>query len=197
MAVCGRAHGYKHKRVKIKHACSQTSFSIVSPKPKSHKEKAKRKRSIGRESKGKRPTCKWAVIELKSEKALQRLMQVRKRMFWPLKLKKTVLDAPLPIDEVPSGYLIPKPATELLSTPRRSKLVEHIWQRTSLSRAQFDTFYLDPIKRYAALVQELPASENHHHAHAGGMLDHGLEIIAFALKIRQSYLLPVGATPEC
>lgn len=117
-------------------------------------------------------------------------------MFWPLKLKKAVLDAPLVTDDVLSGYLTQKTATELLSTPRRSKLIEHIWQRTSLSRAQFETFYLDPIKRYAEIVQELPASENHHHAHSGGMLDHGLEIIAFALKIRQSYLLPVGATPE-
>lgn len=117
-------------------------------------------------------------------------------MFWPLKLKKVVHDAPSQIDEIPSGYLTPKTATELLSTPRRHRLIEHIWQRTSLSRTQFETFYLEPVNRYAELVQELPASENHHHAHAGGMLDHGLEIIAFALKIRQSYLLPVGATPE-
>lgn len=28
------------------------------------------------------------------------------------------------------------------------------------------------------------------------MLDHGLEIVAYALKIRQSYLLPIGAPPE-
>ncbi|KPY63972.1 hypothetical protein ALO93_05094, partial [Pseudomonas amygdali pv. sesami] len=42
----------------------------------------------------------------------------------------------------------------------------------------------------------LPASENHHHAYHGGMLDHGLEIVAYALKIRQMYLLPIGAPPE-
>lgn len=28
------------------------------------------------------------------------------------------------------------------------------------------------------------------------MLDHGLEIVAYALKLRQSHLLPAGATPE-
>ncbi|WGT27057.1 MobH family relaxase [Pseudomonas marginalis] len=117
-------------------------------------------------------------------------------MFWQLKLKKTVRDDRSHTAELSSGYLAPKTPVELLGTARRSKLIEHIWQRTSLSRPQFDELYLCPIKRYAALVQELPASENHHHAHAGGMLDHGLEIIAFALKIRQSYLLPVGATPE-
>lgn len=117
-------------------------------------------------------------------------------MFWQLKLKKAHRGTIPNPAKTPFGYLAPKTPLELLDTARRGKLIEHIWQRTSLSRAQFDELYLGPIKRYAALVQELPASENHHHAHAGGMLDHGLEIIAFALKIRQSYLLPVGATPE-
>jgi len=117
-------------------------------------------------------------------------------MFWQLKLKKDHRGTTQNPAKTPFGYLAPKTPVELLDTARRGKLIEHIWQRTSLSRAQFDELYLCPIKRYAALVQELPASENHHHAHVGGMLDHGLEIIAFALKIRQSYLLPVGATPE-
>jgi HD superfamily phosphodiesterase len=28
------------------------------------------------------------------------------------------------------------------------------------------------------------------------MLDHGLEIVAYSLKLRQSHLLPIGANPE-
>ncbi|MCA8251587.1 TraI domain-containing protein [Burkholderia multivorans] len=96
----------------------------------------------------------------------------------------------------PKGLLRPEPATTLLATPRRQKLLEHIWQRTSLSRAQFAKLYRAPIERYAALVQQFPASESHHHAYPGGMLDHGLEIVAYALKLRQSRLLPVGAPPE-
>lgn len=84
----------------------------------------------------------------------------------------------------------------LLATSRRQQLLEHIWQRTSLSRDQFGTLYRVPIERYTELVQQFPASENHHHAYHGGMLDHGLEIVAYALKLRQSYLLPVGADPE-
>ncbi|CAJ4767464.1 putative helicase [Burkholderia pseudomallei] len=94
------------------------------------------------------------------------------------------------------GLLRPEPATTLLATPRRQKLLEHIWQRTSLSRSQFAKLYRAPIERYAALVQQFPASESHHHAYPGGMLDHGLEIVAYALKLRQSHLLPVGAPPE-
>ncbi len=90
----------------------------------------------------------------------------------------------------------PESAASLLATPRRQKLLEHIWQRTSLSRRQFATLYLAPLERYAELVQQFPASESHHHAYPGGMLDHGLEIVAYALRLRQSHLLPAGATPE-
>ncbi|WP_033948709.1 TraI domain-containing protein, partial [Pseudomonas aeruginosa] len=94
------------------------------------------------------------------------------------------------------GLTRPQPAASLLATPRRKKLLEHIWQRTSLSRKQFAALYRAPLERYAELVQQFPASESHHHAYPGGMLDHGLEITAFALKLRQSHLLPAGTTPE-
>ncbi|WP_437609989.1 MobH family relaxase [Erwinia sp. V71] len=94
------------------------------------------------------------------------------------------------------GVMRPETAASLLSTARRQKLLEHIWQRTSLSRQQFAVLYLGPLERYAELVQQFPASESHHHAYPGGLLDHGLEIVAYALKLRQSHLLPAGATPE-
>lgn len=95
-----------------------------------------------------------------------------------------------------SGLVSPQSAQALLATARRQRLIEHIWQRTSLSRAQFDHLYRAPLQRYAELVQQFPASDSHHHAYPGGMLDHGLEIVAYALKLRQSHLLPAGATPE-
>jgi len=95
-----------------------------------------------------------------------------------------------------TGLLSPERASVLLATPRRQRLLDHIWQRTSLSRKQFATLYLSPLERYAELVQQFPASESHHHAYPGGMLDHGLEIVAYALKLRQSHLMPVGAAPE-
>ncbi|MBF1164595.1 MAG: TraI domain-containing protein [Dechloromonas agitata] len=103
--------------------------------------------------------------------------------------------APAPV-QLPKGLTRPESAASLLATPRRRKLLDHIWQRTSLSRKQFAALYGAPLERYAELVQQFPASESHHHAYLGGMLDHGLEIVAFALKLRQSHLLPAGATPE-
>ena len=103
---------------------------------------------------------------------------------------------PTPAADLPKGLLRPESAASLLTTSRRRKLLEHIWQRTSLSRKQFATLYRAPLERYAELVQQFPASESHHHAYAGGMLDHGLEIVAYSLKLRQSHLLPIGASPE-
>ncbi|MCW5706966.1 MobH family relaxase [Shinella sp.] len=116
-------------------------------------------------------------------------------MFTLLKRKSPVL-ATVAIPPPRQGWTAPETAASLLATPRREKLLEHIWQRTSLSRAQFGKLYRTPLERYAELVQLLPASESHHHAYPGGMLDHGLEIVAYALKLRQSRLLPAGTTPE-
>lgn len=90
----------------------------------------------------------------------------------------------------------PLPPEALLGSPGRQQLLENIWQRTSLSRTHFLKLYRQPLERYAALVQLFPASESHHHAYAGGLLDHGLEIVAYVLKFRQSHLLPIGAPTE-
>lgn len=110
--------------------------------------------------------------------------------------RKTAASSKEPASGVSIGFLYPKSPAVLLATPRRQKLLEHIWQRTSVSRSQFAALYRAPLNRYASLVQQFPASESHHHAYPGGMLDHGLEIVAYALKVRQSHLLPLGAPSE-
>lgn len=117
-------------------------------------------------------------------------------LFQRKRMPPTTCPSPTPTIEIPKGLVRPEPAASLLATPRRQKLLEHIWQRTSLSRRQFAALYQAPLERYAELVQHFPASEAHHHAYPGGMLDHGLEIVAYALKLRQSHLLPAGAPPE-
>jgi integrating conjugative element relaxase (TIGR03760 family) len=117
-------------------------------------------------------------------------------LFQRKRVPPTTAATPTPSAEPPKGLTRTESAASLLATPRRQKLLEHIWQRTSVSREQFATLYRTPLERYAELVQHFPASESHHHAYPGGMLDHGLEIVAYALKLRQSHLLPAGATPE-
>ncbi|MEN5258425.1 MobH family relaxase [Pseudomonas protegens] len=103
---------------------------------------------------------------------------------------------PPPTVSVAEGYLLIESAHSLLAAEHRRQLLDRIWQYTALSHAQFTQLYLNPIHRYAEQVQLLPASETHHHAYLGGMLDHGLELVACSLKLRQSYLLPTGAAPE-
>lgn len=114
---------------------------------------------------------------------------------WWLTFQKGEPAEPTPTPFV-EGFLLPQSAESLLAADHRRKLLERIWQYTALSEAQFDRLYLEPIRRYASFVQQLPASESHHHAYPGGMLDHGLELVACSLKLRQSYLLPSGAAPE-
>lgn len=103
---------------------------------------------------------------------------------------------PPPTVNVAEGYLSLESAHTLLAVEHRRQLLDRICQYTALSHVQFTQLYLNPIHRYAEQVQQLPASETHHHAYLGGMLDHGLELVACSLKLRQSYLLPTGAAPE-
>lgn len=75
-------------------------------------------------------------------------------------------------------------------------MLKLLWDTTSLTRPVFDEYLLAPIQRYAELIQLLPASESHHHAYPGGMLDHALEMACYGLRLRQRHLLPPGAKPE-
>lgn len=100
---------------------------------------------------------------------------------------------PIPVD---TGWHIPKRASELLDTPLRQQYLATIWQNVSMTPDMFQKLYREPIDKYAEMVQLLPASESHHHSHIGGMLDHGLEVIAIATRLRQSYILPQNAIPE-
>lgn len=101
-----------------------------------------------------------------------------------------------PMEQDEDGWLYPQNAHQLLNTELRQKYLGLLWQQVSMNRQMFDTLYQQPIERYAEMVQQLPASESHHHSHIGGMLDHGLEVITFSAKVRQSYILPPNVAPE-
>ncbi len=92
------------------------------------------------------------------------------------------------------GLLHAQTATDLLR--RYQAQLNRIRQLTSIPDGHYNKLYNDLIQRLAELVQLLPASEAHHHAHAGGLLQHSLETAEAALRIRQSYLLPQGGIPE-
>ena len=106
-----------------------------------------------------------------------------------------------------------------LLRPHRSRLAA-IRQLVGVPRAHWEAFYATVFEAYAGFVQQLPASEAHHHAGPGGMLAHGLEVVREALtnppgadldarsapagsapgkariKLRRGRLLPPGAAAE-
>ncbi len=58
------------------------------------------------------------------------------------------------------------------------------------------TLYDPLLSSFAGLVQQLPASEAHHHCGPGGLLRHALEVVLEAMKLRRGALLPPGASAE-
>jgi Putative helicase/Putative conjugal transfer nickase/helicase TraI C-term len=83
------------------------------------------------------------------------------------------------------------PARDLLS--RRRDLVNRIGDLADTTRPDFERYYLAALRRFAAWAQEFPLSAAS--PQPGGLLDHGLESAAAALRIRQGRL-PPGAASE-
>ncbi|HBS5676393.1 TraI domain-containing protein [Klebsiella sp. 141240] len=97
---------------------------------------------------------------------------------------------PAPEATLPEGWFTPLPAQQLLASPLRQSLIHQLRQLVALPDPLFRSLYLTPVARYAALTQQFPASEHHHHAYPGGLLDHSLEVAVYAVRLRQSRLLP-------
>ncbi|MEE9303683.1 MAG: TraI domain-containing protein [Thiotrichaceae bacterium] len=111
--------------------------------------------------------------------------------FLPNWLRSSFLQKP-----VTSGrsLLIAKSAQELL-LPHQN-LLQQIRSQVSVPESHWMNLYQSFIKSFAELVQQLPASESHHHAFAGGLLQHSLEVGLHALQLRSGKMLPLGASPE-
>jgi len=62
--------------------------------------------------------------------------------------------------------------------------------------SHWDRLYRPMFEALAGFVQQLPASEAHHHAGPGGLLLHALEVALEAMKLRRGTLLPPGASAE-
>lgn len=85
---------------------------------------------------------------------------------------------------------------ELLREPNRRALAARIATHVSVPHAYFERLYLSALHNFAAFVQLMPASEAHHHAGLGGLLDHSLDVAEKALALRRGRLLPENEDPE-
>ena len=84
----------------------------------------------------------------------------------------------------------------LLIEPHRRALLQQIQDRLAFTPQSYDSDVLALIIKYAEFVQQLPASESHHHAHPGGLLDHTLEVASIALRISASLEMPLHTATE-
>ncbi|MGH8468766.1 MAG: MobH family relaxase [Gammaproteobacteria bacterium] len=103
---------------------------------------------------------------------------------------------PAPTSSATNGRVPVRSPAELLAHPERLARLQAIEALTRVTPAHFEVLYRSALSNYASYVQQLPASEAHHHSGLGGLLDHGLEAAVFALKLRRGHLLPPGAPTE-
>lgn len=85
---------------------------------------------------------------------------------------------------------------ELLQPKHRRALVQQIQDRLGMSNEAFKVDVMPLLEQFAYYVQQVPASENHHHAHPGGLLDHSLESAAIALRHCSARELPINTPTE-
>lgn len=83
---------------------------------------------------------------------------------------------------------------ELLATQK--ELINKIKQTIGLNDKEFATVVEPVLLRYAEYVHLLPASENHHHRGAGGLLHHGLEVAYYSAKAALGVLFTQEGTPR-
>lgn len=100
----------------------------------------------------------------------------------------------VPYPQHPSGRLQALDAEALLA-PFDGDIVA-IRARVGVPPQYWQSLYQRVFSNYARLVQRLPASESHHHAGLGGLLQHGLEVTQHTLDLKQGVMLPPAAAPE-
>ena len=94
------------------------------------------------------------------------------------------------------GWLKVLTAGELLRHIHAEVVLHRAWKQSRLAQIVWERDLLAGIERYAEFVQLMPASESHHHAHAGGLLAHTLETLLAAMTWRNGHFLPPGAHIE-
>lgn len=93
-------------------------------------------------------------------------------------------------------YAQAKSGKDLLKSPNRAALIVKIKRLFSITENVWDNHYLYAIEQFSELVQEVPASEIHHHSKVGGLIDHTLEALHAGTRIAQGYVLPPNSEPE-
>ena len=95
----------------------------------------------------------------------------------------------------PHALPVLTPETLIQATGTGPALLD-IRRRSGLTDPTWDTHVLPVIHATALMIQQLPASEAHHHAQPGGLWIHTIETLGHAARLRQGRILPPGADIE-
>ncbi|MDP8051501.1 MobH family relaxase [Pasteurella atlantica] len=87
-------------------------------------------------------------------------------------------------------------AEQLIQFTGQQNRIRSIKRIIKIDDKYFETLYLSVIHKFAELVQLMPASQAHHHAVPGGLFIHTLEVIEYAIRLRQQYKLPAFAEQD-
>ena len=127
--------------------------------------------------------------------AIGRMLGLRSNATRPIGLFRADA-APVTVDAAGNPTHAWQPGDALLAEHNRQIILKRIARLVGLPTDDFETYYRCVACQFAEFVQLMPASETHHHARLGGLLDHSLDVTERALAIRRSYLLPPNRPPE-
>ncbi len=99
------------------------------------------------------------------------------------------------VEAIPSDGRLPVALGKALLSPHQVTL-DATHSLIGVPDSHWDRLYRPMFEALAGFVQQLPASEAHHHAGPGGLLRHALEVALEAMKLRRGALLPPGASAE-
>jgi conjugal transfer pilus assembly protein TraI len=75
------------------------------------------------------------------------------------------------------------------------ELIARLQDGLAFTDARFHSLVVPVVRRYAAFVHLLPASEAHHHRGAGGLFRHGLEVAFHAAQASQGMIFALDRSP--
>ncbi|MDD5366438.1 MAG: MobH family relaxase [Gallionellaceae bacterium] len=87
-------------------------------------------------------------------------------------------------------------ADRIIATTGMAPILVEVRRGSGLTDPTWQTHVVPVIQAVADMVQQLPASEAHHHAQPGGLFVHTAETLQHAAKLRQGHILPPGADIE-
>ena len=92
--------------------------------------------------------------------------------------------------------LKPLDVEQLLRHLSLNPMISDIRRLVPVSDGYWEQLYYQAYINTATIMQQLPASQAHHHAGPGGLLKHTTEVIRHAMRIIKNYQLPKGVGPE-